>query len=133
MIRSYGYAPFLLVYFCLAGLVVCQNAPHFMALARTTTWAVLLLFLGWYFLAYFALYAWYTPIVSGNRLVLGLFLPAMLCLVWVFDNASKNDLCFRVWGRQIRASAASPFILIALAVYVLLIFPDQISRIPGGH
>ncbi len=133
IIRSYGYAPFVLIYICLGALLVCQNSEHFIPLAQRKTSVILLLFLVSYFAIYIALYAWYTPIVTGNRLVLGLFLPAMFCLVWVLDYASKHGLAFHIYGRQVPASAGSVFILIALVAYVLLIFPDQISRMPGGH
>lgn len=133
VIRSYGYGPFLLIYICLAGLLLCQNWEHFISLARIRTSAILLLFLFSYFIAYFAMYAWYTPIVAGNRLVLGLFLPLMFCLVWVLDHANRNSLHFHICGRHVPSSAGSPFILITLLVYMLLVFPDQISRMPGGH
>jgi len=133
IIRSYGYAPFVLIYVCLGALLVGQNSEHFIPLAQRKTSVILLLFLVSYFAIYIALYAWYTPIVTGNRLVLGLFLPAMFCLVWVLDYASKHGLAFHIYGRQVPASAGSAFILIALVAYVLLIFPDQISRMPGGH
>lgn len=131
--KSYGYAPFVLLYFCLAVLLLCQNREHFMPLLRIKGVAVLLFFLLSYFAAYLALYAWYTPIVSGNRLVLSLFLPAMCVLVWVIDYASKRSLYFSICGRRIPASAGSPLVLMALLAYLLLTFPVQISRMPGGH
>lgn len=131
--RSYGYASFVLIYFCVAVVLLWQNRTHFIAMARSATNALLLVFLALNFLIYFALYSWYTPIVSGNRLVLGLFLPSMFCLVWVLDHARRNGLCFRVWDRQIQPSAISPFVLITLVAYLLLVFPEQISKMAGGH
>jgi hypothetical protein len=93
---------------------VCQNSEKFIPLAKRKTSVILLLFLVSYFAVYLALYTWYTPIVTGNRLVLELFLPAMFCLVWVLDYASKRGLAFHTYGRKVPALAGSVFMLIAL-------------------
>jgi hypothetical protein len=128
----FGYSAFLLLYSCSVGLLMCQNRGHFLCLFRAKTTAILLFFILSYFAAYLVLYAWYAPIASGNRFFLALFLPAMFLLVWVIDHASRRGLCFSIFGRRIQASAVSPLVLIALIAYLLVVFPDQISRMRGG-
>ncbi len=125
----FGYASFLLLYLCFVLLVVIQNRRLCGDLLRDKSLAIRLFFIVSYFTVYLALYAWYTPIASGNRFFLALFLPAIFSFAWLISYATEQGLHFSVRGRHVSASSVAPLILIALLAHLLLIFPDQISTI----
>jgi hypothetical protein len=130
--HSYGYTPFFLLYFAFVSMLVLQNGGHFLRLIRRKPATLQTLFLLLYFFSYAVLYAWYAPIASGNRFILSLFLPALFSLVQVIDYASRQNLTFHVGGKAVPSSSVSPVILISLLIYLILVFPEQISRMLGG-
>jgi hypothetical protein len=133
IIRSYGYAEFLLAYVIALGLLFIQNKGMWLSHLRRRVHPLVLLFVLGYFLGYTLLYAWYTPIASGDRFILSLFLPAMLVIVWVLSSAQNLDLGFDFFGRKISASSVSPAVLLFLIAYVLTVFPLRLSTMFGGE
>ena len=132
VIRSYGYAAFLLIYLCCDVLLIWQNRAHFNFLFGNPTMSVLPFFIVSYFAVYLAADAWYMVLSPGNRYVLTLFLPVLFIFVRVIAYARKNGLSVSLFGRRIPASAASSLILIALLFYLCFIFPSRISSMWGG-
>jgi hypothetical protein len=133
VIRSYGYAEFVVLYFvALVSLTVQNGGPlHFLAVFWRTN-PSLVLFVAVYFLGYLALYAWYTPIASGNRFVLAQFLPALFLIVRSLSFAQDHNMAIRISGRRVDASAVSPAILLCLILYLFFVFPHRISTMYGG-
>jgi hypothetical protein len=130
--NSYGYAPFLLLYASFALLLFLQNIKRFLAEGRLARWALRAFFILAYVSGYFALYAWFTPISSGNRLVLGLFLPVLFCLLWVIHFAHSQNLGVTLWGQRLSASGMSLVILLALLAYLATTYPYLVVKIDGG-
>lgn len=75
---SYGYHRFVILYIVLLSLGALAKREAVWVLAKRNPFQ--LLFLLGYFGAYFLLYAWYAPIVAGNRLILAQFLPFLFVL-----------------------------------------------------
>jgi uncharacterized integral membrane protein len=75
VMRSYGYAWFVILYLVALLSLTVQNSDlrRFLVLFWRTN-PSLVLFVAAYFMGYLALYAWYTRIVAGNRIVLAQFL-----------------------------------------------------------
>lgn len=133
IIRSYGYAEFLLAYVIALVLLYIQNRGLRPSLLLRGVQPSVLLFVLGYFIGYTLLYAWYTPIASGDRFILSLFLPAMLVIVWVLSSAQNLDLSYNFFGIRISASSVSPAVLLFLAAYVLTVFPLRVSTMYGGE
>lgn len=125
--QSYGYDWFLLVYLLSTIGLLAQNRKLFM-LGTGWQW----LFVVGYFAGHSLLYAWYVPIASGNRFVLSLFLPALFLFASFLTSAQAQDSKFNFLGRSVSASAVSPFILLLLISYLILIFPERIGTMYGG-
>ncbi len=132
IIRSYGYAEFLLVYVIALMLLFIQNKSLWPSHLLRRVHPLVLIFVLGYFLGYTLLYAWYTPIAGGDRFILSLFLPAMLVIIWALSYAQNLDLGFNFFGRRISASSVSPAILLFLTAYVLTVFPLRVSTMYGG-
>jgi hypothetical protein len=129
--RSYGYANFLLLYSVAIGLLAVQNKTLCLHRFRSINTTIIVFVIG-YFVGYMSLYAWYTPIASGNRFVLSLFFPAMLMIVRAVSWARDNDLCYSLLGQKFPASYVSPTVLLLLSVYLIVDFPHRISTMYGG-
>jgi hypothetical protein len=132
VIRSFGYAEFMMIYVVAAVLLLAQNKRLSFRLLRRVHPCVLLFVTG-YFLGYITLYAWWVPIGGGERFVLSLFLPAMLLILRLLSYAQDHDLGFNVLGRKVSASSISPTVLLFLAAYVLTIFPYRVETMPGAE
>jgi len=129
--QSYGYAEFVLAYTIALALLFIQNRKQVFHLLRQTNPCVLLFVFG-YFLGYVILYAWYTPIATGLRFVLTLFLPAMLLIVWLLAYAQEHNLAMNVLGRRVTALEVSPAILLFLAVYMFTVFTSNLTTLYAG-
>lgn len=132
VIRSYGYAEFFMAYAVALVLLFIQAARRGQSFSLSRLHPAVLLFIVGYFIGYTLLYAWYTPIAGGDRLILSLFLPAMLIVVWALSHAQDLDLSFDLLGLRIAASSVSPMALLFLIAYVLTTFPLMISTLSGG-
>ena len=129
--RSYGYTEFLFVYSIAMALIIAKNHNVVLTRLRRTHPSVTL-FVSGYFLGYTTLYAWYTPIASGNRFVLSLFLPAMLINLWALSYLQYHNLRCSYFGKEISPSNVSITVLLFLFAYVLTVFPHRISSMYGG-
>lgn len=130
MVRSYGYYPLLLIYFIAALLLIgwrWKLCWRLFIRRPMPVLAILALFIGYYLLS-----AWYTQIISGNRIVLALFLPFLFTLASVITFLSRGQALpigkFRF-----------PFLLFVnivvscyLAIDIFLISTDRILRLYGG-
>ncbi len=131
VIRSYGYAEFLMVYGVALLVLFVQNAGRSRFILQRAHPFVLLFILG-YFFGYTLLYAWYTPLAEGNRFVLALFLPAMLVCLSLLNLAHSESLHYAFWGRKIPAANISFFVLLFLFAYLMTVFPHRVSTLYGG-
>jgi hypothetical protein len=121
---SYGYFKYLVIYLAIALFTTLVNFRH---LKIPKSQKFLLLFYFSYFIAYTLLYAWYTPIASGNRFTLALFLPLMFCLTAVINvNASERPQ-IRLAGRQF--SGCDLFNLLVLGMILFELYPILTDRI----
>jgi hypothetical protein len=78
MVHSYGYFKYIVIYSCLLIIAIIRYWRR--ASQAVTSNPTLCLFLVIYFAGYFLLYSWYAPIVDGNRLILGQFIPVMFTI-----------------------------------------------------
>ena len=130
---SYGYGGFLLLYLGLLGMLFWQNRHRLNLQKAWSQHATALVFVVLYFSGYLLLNAWFAPVSIGHRFVLTLYLPAMWLFVRGLSYAQEQGWTWRYWrGPEIHAAAISPLILMALAGYAVLIFPQRISSIYGG-
>jgi hypothetical protein len=129
---SYGYGEFVMIYIIVLTAFFVQNKTITLPFLRSTNLAVPLFVVG-YFLGYTILYAWYTPIASGNRFILSLFLPAMYMIMRGLSFIQDHKMSLNLMGRKMSASRVSPTILLLLIAYVLTVYPYLISNLYGGE
>jgi hypothetical protein len=134
VMRSYGYAWFVIFYLVALVLLTVQNGgPRRLFAVFWRTNPSLTLFVTAYFAGYLALYAWATRIVAGNRIVLAQFLPTMFLFVRSLSFAQNHKMAIRAFGRRVNASAISPIILLILVLYLCFVFPHRIATKYGGE
>ena len=97
--ESYGYFKYVLIYLAIALSATLLNIRS-LKIAKSQIF--LLLFCLSYFIAYLLLYAWYTPIASGNRFTLALFLPLMFSLAAILTAHASNHPLIWLAGRQFK-------------------------------
>ena len=76
------------------------------------------------FVGYFLAFAWYSPVASGNRFLLGLFLPYLFCVcafLQTFAARTRAYLAFNV------------AVSLWLAAEIFLISSSRILTMSGGH
>ena len=132
VVHSYGYFEFTCFYFLIIILLFSQNIKIIHIRQFWRDHAFSFLFITGYFVGYLTLYAWYTPIASGNRFVLSLFLPAMLLFVRALSVSQDHNLSIVIFRRRIEATAISPLILLFLIAYLLTVFSFRISTMYAG-
>jgi hypothetical protein len=120
---SYGYFKYVVIYLAIALFTTLSNLRNSKIPRRQI---FLLLFCFSYFVAYTLLYAWYTPIASGNRFTLALFLPLMFCLTAAI-NTNASDRQIRLAGKQI--SWLYLFNLLVLGMILFELYPILTDRI----
>jgi hypothetical protein len=133
MVNSYGYAEFLIIYFLAFVALIAQNGGpiHFVTLFWRSS-PGLVLFVVAYFAAYLSLYAWYTPLASGNRFILAQFLPLMFLITRGLSFAQNHNMTIRIHGTKFGASAISSTIVLFLMLHLVFVFPHRISTMYGG-
>jgi hypothetical protein len=131
--NSYGYAFFIIMYGAFAALLIFQNRGLLLSRLFNRANAVRLFFIFAYFTGYLLLYAWYTPIASGNRFILALFLPAMLLLIRILSLAQNHHASVQVFGSTIEARTFSSVILLMLLAYIISVYPLRVSTMYGGN
>ena len=133
VIRSYGYAEFLILYLvALAALIVQNGGPAKFFNLFWLTNPALVVFVLTYFMGYLLLYAWWTPLASGNRFILAQFLPLMLLITRGVSFAQNHNMAIQIRGTKFGASAISSTIFLLLTLYLVFIFPDRISTMHAG-
>jgi 4-amino-4-deoxy-L-arabinose transferase-like glycosyltransferase len=114
-VHSYGYFKYEALYVCCALALALVYRRKTLELLRE--YGFLWLFNGLYFGAYVLLYAWFSPICSGNRLPLAQFLPFMFGLSIVIYR-----FCARVAGLEWRGRKIYLHTLLISVVFLLLAY-----------
>jgi 4-amino-4-deoxy-L-arabinose transferase-like glycosyltransferase len=129
---SYGYYKYVLIYFAYFLVVVILNFRHNLKLAAG--YPFILFFCLAYFVAYLLAYAWYTPIATGNRFILALFLPFMFSISYVICVQPVRYLPIRPGGMQIRLlDVLNALVFLVLVVDIYLIVTGRIVAMYGGR
>jgi len=130
MMKSYGYLGICLAYLAFAAFLVAWKWR--LALRLFLRRPVPPLALLAYFCGYCLLVAWYSPIISGNRFILGLFLPFLFTVSTVIV-AFAPRLRWTWGGREFNALAAFNTVMSAwIAVEIAVICIWRISSDYGG-
>jgi hypothetical protein len=126
---SYGYAKYALIY--AAALIAAVTWERRRAVGLIRRHPLLVAFLLLYFAAYFVLYAWYSSIVAGNRLILSQFVPLLFTLSMGL-RALLRDV--KVQGeRPLDAlTALNLLVLGILVVDVALVLTVRVGIMEGG-
>jgi hypothetical protein len=127
--HSYGYAKYVLIYAtALVAAIVWQRQRAGGLIRRRP---VLLAFLVLYFAAYFLLYAWYSSIAAGNRLILAQFLPLLFTLSMGL-RALLRGVQVRI-GRPVDALTGIDLLVLAvLVVDIALVLALRVGSMEGG-
>jgi hypothetical protein len=128
---SYGYFRYFFTYlmFCLYMMIVDRQLTR----EFFRQYAFLFLFNLMYFAVYLLLYAWYTPINSGNRFTLAQFLPLMFGLSFViFRLYSKQMRVPHEKGQSALVKAFTTVVAILLIYDVYIVLSQKISTMYGG-
>lgn len=130
MMKSYGYLGICLAYLAFAAFLVawkCRLALR-LFLRRPFPYLALLA----YFCGYYLLVAWYSQIISGNRFILGLFLPFLFTLSSVIVVLAPR-LRWTWNGRELNALAVFNTLMSAwIAVEIAVICLWRIGSDYGG-
>ncbi len=129
----YWYAQFILAYLLALGVLLGQNWHIWRSQIFPRIHPCTVLFVIGYFTGYLALYAWYSPIASGNRFSLALFLPMLFLIVRGLAVAQAHNLSIRIGGKPLPAAMISPVILLLLVVYAITVYPSTISTFYAGR
>ena len=87
---SYGFFKYICLYFLICILIIIKDYQKFWTLFKKRRNFILFLYTASYFWGYYLLYAFYTPIASGIRFALALFLPALFCMFYFIHKFEFN-------------------------------------------
>jgi hypothetical protein len=87
---SYGYYKYFCIYLSICLFIVLKYYRRLFNFIRTNSDYLILFYFLSYFLGYYLLYAFYTPIASGPRLVLAQFLPAMFTMLYFLSKVNEE-------------------------------------------
>jgi hypothetical protein len=79
-IGGYGYAQYLVIYLLVCIVSIKSDYRGFKAFLKKDNNFIMLLYFASYFIIYYLLYAFYSPISPGQRLQLSQYLPAMFVM-----------------------------------------------------
>lgn len=129
---SYGYAKYILYLFLILIFSVLLNPRR--TLGEIRRHPLVFLFVGAYLMGYFLLYAWYTPIAQGNRLILALFLPLVFALSYAFSFLLQSgDPNSRSYKRNRSLSTITNLVLLMiLIVDIYSILSNRLYAVFGG-
>ncbi len=126
--ETYGYLVICLAYLAFAGLLALRSWRLVLRVIGRRPMPALALLA--YFCGYYLLVAWYTPVINGNRFILGLFLPflfTMSALIVPLARRWRWNCCgWRVDALGVFNSVLSVWI----AVEILI---NCIYRIPSNY
>jgi hypothetical protein len=130
MMRAYGYLGPCLAYLGFAAAVAAWKWRLVWRLIARRP--VPLLALAAYFCGYYFLIAWYSPLINGNRFVLGLFLPFLFTMSVVIVKLAPR-VRWKGLGRRVSALTVFNVVMSAwIAVEVAWICFDRIAWVYGG-
>jgi hypothetical protein len=130
VVHSYGYFKYIAFYTVLLLLASAWQWKRAWKLIQANLF--LILFAVIYFGAYFLLYFWYAPIVSGNRLILAQFIP-LLFAVTAGLQTLLGDRHIKISGSQISALTAINLVVFCiLAVDIFFILTTRVGHMIGG-
>jgi hypothetical protein len=130
--KSYGYFFFIIIYIIFLAAIFLHNWKNILLRKDLCKKSLQLFFYISFFASYYLMFAWYTPIASGNRFVLALFMPFLFLLIRLLNYARHHNLSSNFGSRKIYPSVLSPLILVILTIYMIFVFPFSISTIYGG-
>lgn len=127
MMKSYGYLWMALAF--LAAAVLSLAAPWRLAWRAFRRRPIPALALLAYFFGYYLLFAWYSPIIDGNRFVLGIFLPFLFTTAAVIARFAPR-LEWRAGGRDWNAfrlfnTAISAWLLVEIVLICVWRIPTE--------
>ena len=125
---SYGYFRYFFTYLMFCLYLMITN--HQLAGGFLRQYAFLFLFNLIYFPVYLLLYAWYTPINSGNRFTLAQFLPLMFAFSFVIFRLYSKHLYKEERNDLARAFTTVVAILLVYDIYIVL--SQKIGTMYGG-
>jgi hypothetical protein len=127
--RSYGYAKYVLIY--AAALIAAIVWQRRRAAELVRRHAFLIAFLVLYFAGYSLLYAWYSSIAAGNRLVLAQFIPLLFTLSMGLQSLLRGVKVHA--GRPLDAlTGVNLLVLAVLVVDIALVLAFRVGRMEGG-
>ena len=90
MANSYGYLKYMIILFSLVFSLALFNRQEAQMILKKYSFVSLFSF--GFVALYLLMYAWYTPIANGNRLVLALFTPTMFTFCFVIFRLFEQQL-----------------------------------------
>ncbi|WP_143467614.1 hypothetical protein [Leptolyngbya ohadii] len=129
--KSYGYFKYILLFGAIALLL---SAVHW----RTTLAIVkrhffLISFCLSYFVAYLLIYAWYTPVASGNRFTLALFMPLLFFLGTIVHTQHRHHPFISLGSLKLKWFYLFNFVTLGMILFELHpILSDRILTTFGG-
>lgn len=128
MMKSYGYLGLCLAYLSFAVFLLAWKWRLTLRLFLRRPFPPLALLA--YFCGYYLLVAWYSPIIDGNRFVLGLFLPFLLTVSAVITRLAPRLR----WSWKSRPCNALAVFNVVLSVWIAVeIVVICLVRIPGMY
>ena len=131
VLQSYGYQRYFLIYLLvlLAGLIFRRFQYH----DYPSFDACQLFFVFAWFGAYFLLYAWYTPITEGVRLILAQYMPVMFAISMGIKETFKPLVIPFFKGEVALLDLVNGLILLVLMADIHWIVSERIFKIYGGY
>ncbi|GJM40738.1 MAG: hypothetical protein DHS20C20_10200 [Ardenticatenaceae bacterium] len=135
MNESYGYLKHFILFFSLVlGLFLFFPQRGKVIFQK---YAYPILFSSSFFVIYVLLYAWYMPIASGNRLVLGIFSSLLFIFAIVIYRLFDNQLEIKIGNNPKRIAHIGNLFNWVLGIILLIdgyiILTDRISSVFGGY
>ncbi|WP_420643770.1 hypothetical protein [Candidatus Leptofilum sp.] len=134
MATSYGYLKYLILLFGLVLGLFLFNRQRIKTILKE--FPFLVLFSTGFFIVYVLLYAWYTPIANGNRLVLALFSPLTFTFTFIIYRLFDKQLVIKLSNNSKRTVHLGNLLNWTLGFILLIdgyiILTERISSMYGG-
>jgi hypothetical protein len=130
VVHSYGYFKYIAFYTALLLLASAWQWKRAWKLIQTNFFIIMFVVI--YFGVYFLLYFWYTPIVSGNRLILAQFIPLLFALSAGLQTL-LGDQRIKIAGSQVKAlTAVNLIVFCILAIDIFFVLTMRVGHMIGG-
>lgn len=134
MANSYGYLKYVVVIFSLVLGLFLFNPRR--AITVLKEYMFVAVFVSSFFSIYLILYAWYTPIANGNRLVLALFSPGMFTFGFIIYQLFEEQLLVKISRNSSKVVHLGNLLHWLLGGILLvdgyIIFTTRIATLYGG-